>query len=258
LLEQALAAAEVLKMTRLVESSRTLLEMVSRRSKPGSWQRDAAPQSAGDALPDVPANQFRKDGEYWTLLYGGATVRLKHSRGLTLLAALLREPGREIAATELATRAERNGGGDDASSHRPQHDPLASGRGNDTRRGLGDAGELLDAQARATYKRRLNDLREELAEAEGFNDTGRSERLREEIDFLTAELSRAVGLGGRERRAGSHAERARVNVTRAIALALAKINDSHPVLGDHFARTIRTGTFCSYGPDPRAPIDWQT
>ena len=71
-------------------------------------------------------------------------------------------------------------------------------------------------------------------------------------------LSRAVGLGGRERRAGSHAERSRVNVTRAISLALAKIDESHPALGEHFARTIKTGTFCSYAPDPRAPIEWET
>jgi hypothetical protein len=47
-------------------------------------------------------------------------------------------------------------------------------------------------------------------------------------------LARAVGLRGRARRAGSHAERARINVSRAIAAAPEKIAARHPVLGAHF------------------------
>ena len=39
------------------------------------------------------------------------------------------------------------------------------------------------------------------------------------------EMARAVGLGGRDRRAGSAAERARLNVTRAIKSALQKISE---------------------------------
>ena len=55
---------------------------------------------------------------------------------------------------------------------------------------------------------------------------------------------------------GSDAERARVNVTRAIRSALARIQKHNPELGDHLNRTMRTGTFCVYEPDPRAKIDW--
>jgi hypothetical protein len=43
-------------------------------------------------------------------------------------------------------------------------------------------------------------------------------------DFLVAELARAVGLGGRDRRAASHAERARLNATRAIRAARASVS----------------------------------
>jgi hypothetical protein len=56
---------------------------------------------------------------------------------------------------------------------------------------------------------------------------------------------------------GSPAERARVNVTRAIKLALRKITEHHPALGQHVATTIKTGVYCSYTPDPRLPIMWQ-
>jgi hypothetical protein len=71
------------------------------------------------------------------------------------------------------------------------------------------------------------------------------------------ELASAVGLGGRDRRLGSPAERARVSVTRAIRSALARIDEHSSALGDHLERTIRTGTYCSYAPDPRAPIEWR-
>lgn len=259
LLADALAAADVLKMMSLAERARALLLQAE-----GTEDRGHA--AAGDdgrdvrGEPEEIGNRFHRSGDYWTVAYGGTTVRLKSNRGLQLLAALLRQPGREIAAAELAAGGDRTG--DTDPSDRPHPSPVPSGREKDTdasaRLGLGDAGEQLDAQARATYKQQLAELREELTEAEEFNDTGRSERLRGEIEFLAAELSRAVGIGGRERRAGSHAERARVNVTRAISLALAKVNESHPALGEHFARTIKTGTFCSYAPDPRAPIEWET
>jgi tetratricopeptide (TPR) repeat protein len=122
---------------------------------------------------------------------------------------------------------------------------------------LGDAGELLDAKAKAAYKARLDELQAELDEAERFNDPGRAAEAGAERDFLVDELARAVGLGGRDRRAASHAERARLNVTRAIRAAMANLARANPSLGRHLAATIRTGRYCSYTPDPRAPITWE-
>ena len=121
---------------------------------------------------------------------------------------------------------------------------------------LGDAGELLDATARAAYKLRLDELRSELEEAEAFNDPARAAKARAELEFLTRELARAVGLGGRDRRAASHAERARLNATRAIRAAMANLARANPALGQHLSVTIRTGRYCSYTPDPRVPITW--
>ena len=103
---------------------------------------------------------------------------------------------------------------------------------------------------------RLVELREDLAEAEAWNDPERAARAQAEIDALAHELSAAVGLGGRDRATGSPAERARVSVTRAIRAAMVRIDEADPALGAHLDATIRTGTFCSYSPDPRAPIRW--
>ena len=63
---------------------------------------------------------------------------------------------------------------------------------------------------------------------------------------------------GRMRRAGSAVERARLNVTRALRSAIAYIGTVDRALGRHLDETIRTGTWCSYTPDPRIATVWQT
>jgi hypothetical protein len=123
---------------------------------------------------------------------------------------------------------------------------------------LGSAGPLLDNAAKQAYRGRVHELQQELDEAAAWNDPERAERAREEMDFIARELSRAIGLGGRDRAPGSASERARISATRAIRLSMARIAEHSPELGRHLDATIRTGTYCSYRPDPRAPVEWQT
>jgi hypothetical protein len=47
-------------------------------------------------------------------------------------------------------------------------------------------------------------------------------------------------------------------VTKAIKTALDRIAASHEPLGENLAATIRRGYFCSYAPDPRHPIEWES
>ena len=107
---------------------------------------------------------------------------------------------------------------------------------------------VIDQQARAAYRQRLTALDEDLAEAEQWNDTERASRLRAEKDFLVHELAAAAGLGGRPRRLGAESERARLNVTRAIRSAIARIRDRAPAAAAHLGQAVRTGTRCSYSP----------
>ena len=222
-------------------------------------RRDAAEEAGPSAVglpseaaaPTVSRNLFRREGEYWTVCYEGAVVRLRDAKGLRHLARLLADPGREFHAVDL-----------EAADRRPAVAAVGprgrAGAGELwVRPDLGDAGALLDATAKAAYQARLGELGAELEEAEDGNDPTRATRARAERDFLVAELARAVGLGGRDRRAASHAERARLNATRAIRAALANLTRVHPSLGRHLAATVRTGRYCAYTPDPRAPITWQ-
>ena len=52
---------------------------------------------------DGGGNVFRRDGDTWTLTFGGRSVSLRDAKGLRDLAVLLAAPGREVAATELIT-----------------------------------------------------------------------------------------------------------------------------------------------------------
>lgn len=201
-----------------------------------------APISLGEqdaALPSV----FRREGEYWSVSFEGDAFRLKDAKGLSYLARLLAEPGREFHALDLFTSSA--GGSEPAAQ---EGLTVSSGE---------SAGPLLDPEAKAAYRRRLEDLDEEIEEAEANNDPERAAKSTEERDFLVRELAAAVGLGGRDRPSDSAAERARVNVTKAIRSAVRRVEEHSKTLGQHLERTLRTGTFCSYRPDPRSPVTWR-
>jgi hypothetical protein len=193
-------------------------------------RRLAALEIGPDAVDPTSAPfTIAPEGESWLLGFEGQSFRLKDSLGLRYLAHLAAQPDREVHVLELARGRE---GADDAVDG-------------------GDAGELLDEAARDSYRQRLEDLREGLAEAESFGDQARAARTREEIEFLGAELGRAVGLGGRPRRAGVAAERARSAVQRRLRNALDRIAEHSPALKAHLDRTLRTGNFCVYRPAAR-------
>jgi hypothetical protein len=194
---------------------------------------------------DVAAGTFLREGEFWTISFDGTTTRLRDAKGLHHLATLLAQPGRELHALDLAkgpsaTSAGRRSGDEGMSAD-----------------AFGDAGPRLDEAARAEYRERLSDLADEARQADEWNDSERAQRARSEMEFLAAELSGAFGLGGRQRKSSSAAERARLSVTRAIRSAMSRIAEGNPSLGGHLEATIRTGTFCSYQPDPRLPISWE-
>lgn len=177
-----------------------------------------------------PAASLHRTGDTWQLGFGGKTVSLRDRKGIRDLAVLLSRPGREVAAFDLASPAPASRAAPDASL------------------------ETLDETARHAYQQRLRDIDEELGEADRHADLGRSQRLSAERDAILGELSSAYGLGGRTRRSGGGAERARTAVTARIRDALRHVEAAHPTAGRHLARAVRTGTFCSYDPDP--PVAW--
>jgi hypothetical protein len=170
------------------------------------------------------------EGDVWTLRYEGRVVRLHDRRGLHLVARLLADPGREFHALDLAA---------------PAPGQVA----------VSDAGAAIDATARDAYRRRVEELREVIDEAEAGGEAERAARAREELGFIERELAAAYGLGGTARRLDDPAERARKAVTNRIRDAMARIEAEHAALGRHLRASIRTGTFCSY--QPERAVTWE-
>jgi hypothetical protein len=244
LLEAAVKAANQLGMTAFAERAEQALAR-------GTGYPAAAPRSVPPATDALTSwSVCRREGEYWSVAFAGEAFRLKDIKGLHYLAHLLCHPGREFHVLDLAAIGRGTGGGSPRTSRARQDDLHQAG--------LSGAGPILDEQAKAAYRTRLRELEEELAEATSWADPARAARARQEMQFLAGELSAAVGLGGRDRTTGSEAERARVNITRAIRTAMARIRAQSPALAGHLDATIRTGTFCSYAPDPRVPATWHT
>jgi tetratricopeptide (TPR) repeat protein len=170
-------------------------------------------------------NVFRREGDYWLLVFEGRTERVRDLKGIRYLAQLLAHPGREFHVLDLVA------------AETGQKVPL------------GDAGEMLDERAKSAYRRRLAEIEDDIEQARALADTEREAQADAERDFLVRELARAVGLGGRDRRVSSDSERARSGVTRAVRHGMARIGEHHPQLGEHLSRSVRTGTYCAYAPD---------
>jgi basic membrane lipoprotein Med (substrate-binding protein (PBP1-ABC) superfamily) len=97
---------------------------------------------------------------------------------------MLHDPGREFHVMELLDR------GMDVLS-------LTAGVAANglVRRGLYATIPVLDAKAKAQLKSRLNDLRQELNEAERFNDFQRKTQAQNELQAIAEYLTSAVGVG---------------------------------------------------------------
>jgi hypothetical protein len=236
-LDEAHALAEELELTALLE-----------------WIA-AARGDQGEARPaavEARAVAMRREGEVWRFDYGGRVIHVRDSKGMRILAVLLSTPGVEIAAVDAEVRAGQTGDGavaTDASA--------AADAGLAVHASADSALAGLDKAAKDQYRRRLEDLREELEQAEAWRDPERAARAREEMEMIGSELAAAVGLGGRDRPLASGAERARVRVTRTIHNAIRRIGDQDDELGYELGATVRTGSFCVYEPDPRHPVEWR-
>jgi tetratricopeptide (TPR) repeat protein len=184
---------------------------------------EATKASAADVVAVSGRTRFeiRLDGDVRTVCFDGKSTSLRNSKGLELLDQLVSQPGKELHVLDLV------------------------GASRDV---AGDSGPALDDKARDEYQRRVAELKEELEEAESLADLGRADTLRGELEFITRELSRAYGLGGRERRSGSAAERARVNVRRRLKDAIERIGEQIPDAGTYLDNTIKTGSYCKYVP----------
>ncbi len=221
---------------------------------------EALIESVRESLASPPTlrmheeSMFLRHDDYWIIRYHGHAAFLKTTRGLHCLALMLRYPGREFHVSELLASFIA------APTRRPvviRNRRLRDAGDQVVTAGVSDAGPVLDAQAKAECKRRLSELRQELNEAEQFNDPDRAAKAQHEISAIARHLACAIGLAGRDRKTSYGAERARSAVTKRIRRAIRKIGEAIPSLGHHLSARIKAGYFCSYNPHPDRPVVWK-
>jgi tetratricopeptide (TPR) repeat protein len=187
-------------------------------SRAEQWGRT---QPVGDSASIV----LQRDGRVWRVRQGDHAALVPHTIGMCYLAEMIRHPDVEIAAVALSSGY---AGPCPSISDQP----------------------VLDARAKAEYRRRIEELQEEVDEAETCADLERAARARAELDRFVDELTRSMGLAGRSRSFADDAERARIAVRKAIKRALATISEADPDLGREIGSRVVTGARCVY----RAPV----
>ena len=198
------------------------------------WQADTerhldtiAPTTAP---PTAHVASMRRQGAVWHLTFAEQQATLPHLKGLTDLASLLANPGRDIHALDLVDAADRTA----------------------------TAGSLADRQTLHAYRQRLTELDQDIAQAEQHHDTERLARHVIERQALLDELGHVSGIGHRPRPfANTPAERARKAVTARIRDAIRKIEHDLPELAAHLERSIVTGNYCRYRDDGTTTWDIQ-
>lgn len=165
---------------------------------------------------------FHREADHWLIEYDGKIVRLPHSEGLGVLAHLIENPRRRFRASALLhlitpeqpkapAKTERNG----RARRTPEND----------------------------FRRLLYGLRAKLRRAEEINDDEAAREAEREMEAVTRELAKAVGL------AGDKPDDAGRIVTAAIAAAIARISRANRDLAGYLGRTIATGPIFSYRPE---------
>ncbi len=182
--------------------------------------------TSAEIPPETGQNVFQLEFDVWTLMFAGKTLRLKDSLGLRYIAQLIGKKRCHIHAAMLKAIASGN----------QAFKPLVGT-------------PVADNQAIEKYREQYDDLRSELAEAKANNDLARQEQIQERIDALTKQITSATGFGGRKRKIGDDAERARTSVTNAINRTITKIEKKHPDLARHLMNSIQTGQYLCYSPE---------
>jgi hypothetical protein len=182
----------------------------------------------------VEENIFRREGQMWTLCFGGVTKHYNHSKGLLYIAYLLGSPFQEYHVAEIVKSAES-----------PEKEVLSF-----------SSGEVSSKKTIANYRNRLSVIRAELSEADDTSDPLLKKELQEEKQAIEKQLLQAVGLGGKLKKHPDETKRQANAVSEAISRSLKVLDQSHPSLRQHLLNSINRGEYLSYTPE--IEISWIT
>lgn len=185
------------------------------------------PRGAPTQRTTADSVRLQREGKVWALEYQGRTAHMSDTKGLRDLHQLLLQPGQQISSVLLyapdagdVARAVRAFGSD----------------------------PVLDEQAKAQYRRRIEALDEQIDRTLQFERDEEAAELDREREALLEELRSATGLGGRSRKLDDASDRARKAVTARIKDTLRKMQEVHPELALLLRDHVSTGASCMFSP----------
>jgi 7-cyano-7-deazaguanine synthase in queuosine biosynthesis len=193
-------------------------------------------RSSKATRPSMEDNVFRRKGQAWEVRFAsGQDFILLPSKGTAYLHLLISHPGIAFSAVDIASRVAKN----------------------PNQYALGSAGEQSDREALTAYRARYEELKEELDEARKNNDSGAESRIQEEIEWLTDQIRKDRGLGGRLRKASDDRERVRKAVGMALKRAIKEIASYDQRLAHHLSPPL---LICGQNPCyvPDQDVQWET
>lgn len=170
--------------------------------------------------PGLPRYAIVKRGDLWEMSFDGRSMIAIELKGFYDLARMLATPEKDFHCTELMGT------------------------------GLFAEGEpVFDEKAKRAYRKRLQELKEEIDELDLLHNHDRRTQLQMEYDSLMRHLTTALGIGGKRRKTNDPVEKVRSAVTWRVRKAIQRIEKEHPSFGKHLAVSIKTGVFCAYRPE---------
>ncbi len=182
-------------------------------------EEDSDHNMPGDRVV-LPRYAFIKRGDIWEMAFDGKSIIAIELKGFFDIAKMLASPEKQFHCTELMGT------------------------------GLFSEGEpVFDDKAKKAYRRRLQELKEEIDETDLLHNHERRTQLQMEYDSLMRHLTTSLGIGGKSRKTNDPVEKVRSAVTWRVRKAIQRIEKEHPVFGKHLSLSIKTGVFCAYRPE---------
>ncbi len=203
-----------------------------------------------------PDNVFRKRGGVWESRYLGRNEILLQGvdKGAAYINLLLAHPNRETSVYEIVCSYALNPVGSAADAGLGD-DEMEDGFQITSGAPMSDAGVVADRTAVNQYRKKVQMLLTEKAEAEDEGDHERVDQIEEDLAQIAAAITGAVGKGGRLRKVADKRKNVRDAFRIAVNRAITHIGQYDKAMAEHLKASIKHSNEVAYRPE--IAIAWE-
>lgn len=201
----------------------------------------------------APENHISLNADVWTVTFHGQTRYLQNTKGMRLIALLIRNQGQRCHVIQM--EHELNPAPPKA-EELDQWSSMSTDQFNEMGLSVNLGGswhEGIDAKTRGDCESKIKSLQERIEDAAERGDIESQEKFEAEQEKILKYLGANLGLAGKPRQINSETEKSRKRVLAVISKERKSLKTSFPEFASHLA-CLETGTECIYQPDP--PQSW--